>query len=132
MACHQKIRNSVANLDGQILSVALYTLCATLAVLGVAFGAGPANLAVRPDSTVDFARDIQPLFVAKCVRCHGPQKGEAGLRLDGRQRALGKLESGTHAIVPGRPDESEILARVTAEPSDRMPPEGEPLNEQQV
>jgi mono/diheme cytochrome c family protein len=81
---------------------------------------------------VDFARDVQPLLASKCVRCHGPQTAEAGLRFDSRKAAINKLESGNSAIVPGHPGDSEILKRVTAEPSERMPPEGEPLSPQQV
>jgi cytochrome c553 len=132
MAYHQRIRSSIANLDGRILSVGLYAVCAVLAVLGEAFGDGPSSSTVMADSKVDFASEIQPLLATKCVRCHGPQTAEAGLRLDGRQTALGKLESGNHAIVPWRLADSEILTRVTAEASERMPPEGEPLSDQQV
>ena len=132
MAYPQRIRSSVANSDARVLFVGLYAVCVVLAVLGQAFGDGPAGSVVKPESKVDFASDIQPLLATKCIRCHGPQTSEAGLRLDGRQTALGKLESGNHAIVPGRPTDSEILKRVTAEESERMPPEGEPLSKQQI
>src|SRR6478735_579928 len=107
MAYLQRIRSSFANSDARILSVGLYAVCAVLAVSGEAFGEGPASSTTEPISTVDFATEIQPLLATKCVRCHGPQTAEAGLRLDGPQTALGKLESGNHAIVPGRPADSE-------------------------
>src|SRR4051794_33535734 len=76
---------------------------------------------------IDFVRDIQPILAAKCVRCHGPQTSEAGLRLDNRKTAIGLLESGTRAIVPGKPNASELIHRISADPSERMPPEGDPL-----
>src|SRR3954465_10217902 len=67
---------------------------------------------------IDFARDVQPILATKCVRCHGPQTSEAGLRLDDGKTAVRLLESGNRAIVPGKPDESELVRRVTADPSE--------------
>ncbi len=79
-------------------------------------------------STIDFARDVQPILASKCIRCHGPETREAGLRLDDRKVAVGELESGNRAIVSGRPDASELVRRITAEESERMPPEEPPLD----
>src|SRR6476620_10575956 len=132
MAYDQRIRSSIAFADARTLPIGLYAVCVALAIWGEAFGGTPSGATAKPDSKVDFASEIQPLLATKCVRCHGPQTSEAGLRLDEREAALGKLESGNRAIVPGRPADSEILKRVTAEPSERMPPEGEPLSEQQI
>src|SRR5207253_9589518 len=48
---------------------------------------------------------------------------QAGLRLDQREKAIFKLESGERAIVPGKPDDSEVLHRAAADDADeRMPP----------
>src|SRR5690606_31241028 len=52
---------------------------------------------------VVFARDIQPLLAKHCFACHGPDKSEGELRLDLEKRASAELESGAHAIVPGKP-----------------------------
>ena len=82
---------------------------------------------------VDFARQIQPLLAEKCLACHGSDKDEAGLRLHRRQAALQELTSGDFAIVPGTPQESTLLERVTHSDDDlRMPPEGDRLSEEQV
>ncbi|HVW37215.1 MAG TPA: DUF1549 domain-containing protein, partial [Pirellulales bacterium] len=82
---------------------------------------------------VDFNRDIQPLLAQRCFRCHGPDKAEGGLKLSQRDGALAELDSGQHAIVPGTPEESELLIRVTAEDeSSRMPPEGKPLKPNEI
>jgi hypothetical protein len=75
--------------------------------------------------TVDFSRDIRPILSDKCFRCHGPDEGEraTSMRLDLRESALGELESGDHAIVPGDREASQLWARITAEDPDmRMPP----------
>ncbi len=74
---------------------------------------------------LSFNRDIRPILSNRCFQCHGPDqnKVEAGLRLESRDVATRPLESGSVAIVPGRPEESELIARIT-EPEDesRMPP----------
>ena len=72
---------------------------------------------------IDFSGDIQPLLAEHCAACHGPDKQNAGLNLTSEQNALSKLKSGETAIIPGNPDESEILYRLTTKnPDDIMPP----------
>ena len=73
----------------------------------------------------DFARDVRPILSNRCFKCHGPDEGnrEAGLRLDLREAAVAALDSGHRAIVPGRPDDSELVARITSRDPDLvMPP----------
>jgi len=67
----------------------------------------------------DFDRDIRPILSDKCFHCHGPdaEKREADLRLDRREVAVESV------IVPGKPDESELVARISSDDeSTRMPP----------
>ena len=80
---------------------------------------------------IDFARDVRPILSDRCFVCHGPDaaKREAGLRLDLRDAALQQLPSGRFAIVPGQPDQSELLRRLTAHDVDeRMPPAASKLS----
>jgi mono/diheme cytochrome c family protein len=82
----------------------------------------PAPLA----AAVDFNREVRPLLSDNCFACHGPDaaKREAGLRLDDREAALLPAESGKVAIVPGKPDESELVRRIlTTDGDDLMPPD---------
>lgn len=84
-------------------------------------------------ASVDFARDIEPLLIRRCSECHGPDKQKGDLRLDTRAAALKVGESGNAALVPGQPDNSELLRRVTTQdPDDRMPPKGEGLTPAEV
>ncbi|MGE3776271.1 MAG: PSD1 and planctomycete cytochrome C domain-containing protein, partial [Pirellulaceae bacterium] len=78
------------------------------------------------EEDIDFARDVRPWLAQHCFACHGPdaESREAGLRLDRADSAFAELASGTRAIVPGRPQESELMARVAAmDETLRMPPE---------
>lgn len=72
---------------------------------------------------IDFNRDIRPIL-SKCMTCHGPDSGEglAGLRLDTFAAATKKLASGEAAIVPGKPEDSELIHRVRSDGADIMPP----------
>lgn len=72
---------------------------------------------------ISFNKDIRPILADKCFACHGPDPGsrKARLRLDQRSSALAD-RGGYAAIVPGNPDESEMIYRIEAEPEDRMPP----------
>jgi hypothetical protein len=95
-------------------------------------GEAAVELASRREPTVSFARDVQPILASRCIQCHGPQTTEAGLRLDDRAIAVSVLESGHRAIVPGQAHASELVRRISADESERMPPEGEPLSSQQI
>lgn len=73
---------------------------------------------------VDFNRDIRPILSDNCFYCHGPDKNkrQADLRLD-TQEGLREDLGGYQAAVPGKPDESEIVRRITtADADDLMPP----------
>ena len=85
----------------------------------------------------DFERDIQPILAEHCAHCHGIDEStrQGGLRLDIREHALQGGDSGQPAIVPGKPDESEIVARIrSTDPDVIMPPprEKKPLAPEQM
>lgn len=99
-----------------------------MAALGVS-AIGPVNAATALDGDTD-ARSI---LTANCQRCHGPSKQKSGLRLDSRDGAFGKGDSGARAIIPGKAASSEVMRRVIAkDPADRMPPDGAGLSAAQI
>jgi len=86
---------------------------------------------------VKFSRDILPILSDRCFHCHGPDPAhrEAELRLDLREDAIKRRDA--HAvIVPGNPDESELLKRITSDDEFTLmpPPDAhrKPLTEKQV
>ncbi len=75
--------------------------------------------------SVTFNRDVRPILSEHCFSCHGPdaKARKAGLRLDQESSARAVLKSGHTAIIPGRPEASELIGRITAaDTDDRMPP----------
>ena len=81
-------------------------------------------LAAQPE-TLSFNHDIRPILSRHCFACHGPdsEDRQAGLRLDDRESALQELDSGMRAIIPGKPNESELVARILdSDPDVIMPP----------
>jgi mono/diheme cytochrome c family protein len=76
---------------------------------------------------------VLPILASHCAKCHGDTDPKGGLRLNSREGAIGPLESGHRAVVPGDLDQSELWRRVTAsDPEKRMPRGGKPLTNHQV
>jgi mono/diheme cytochrome c family protein len=84
------------------------------------------------EPAVDYRTQVRPILQQRCYACHGALKQQAKLRLDSGSR-MRKGGSSGPVLVPGKPDESELLTRVTAKEGDtRMPPEGHPLKPEQI
>jgi hypothetical protein len=69
---------------------------------------------------VRYGRDVRPILAEHCFACHGPDGAarKAKLRLDVRDVAVARS-----ALVPGKPGESKLVARIFSEdPDEVMPP----------
>jgi len=93
-----------------------------------------ARLPAPAAGTVDFDRDIRPIFEAACLRCHGPERPKSGFRLTSREEALKGGDYGA-AIVPNESARSPLLfysARLVEDME--MPPagKGDPLTPEQL
>jgi len=102
---------------------ALVVLAGSLALLGLCRDA----VAQEKQPPVDFNREVRAILSKNCYACHGPddEHRKAGLRFDLREAALKTLESGAKAVVPGKIDDSELVARIASDdPAERMPPKG--------
>ena len=85
---------------------------------------GAARAAAAVPEKVRFNQHVRPILSGNCFYCHGPdpKHREADLRLDLREGATADL-GGYAAIVPGKPDESTLIKRVTStDPDEHMPP----------
>ena len=78
---------------------------------------------------VSFSRDVLPILSDRCFQCHGPDERarKAELRLDVREDLL-RPRDGYAIVAPGAPEQSELIARITSEDDDLMPPRHTKLN----
>ena len=71
---------------------------------------------------IDFNADVKPILNKKCISCHGGVKQQAGFSVLFREEALAPTKSGKPAIVPGHPEDSEFIRRISSnDPEERMP-----------
>src|SRR5688572_9919209 len=81
---------------------------------------------VRADGPpVDFIRDVRPILSDACFHCHGPDPAQrkGKFRLDIKDEVFRAGKSGKTPIVPGKPAESELIARIlSTDPDEVMPP----------
>ena len=90
-------------------------------------------LATSGAIAVDFNKDIKPILETRCVSCHGIEKKKGDLDLSNLLSANKGGENGP-AISPGKPEESELIHRITLahDDDDIMPPKGEALTTLQI
>ena len=73
---------------------------------------------------IDFNAQIRPILNQNCTACHGGVKSAGEISFVYRD-VLGKTgkKSGNRVVVPGKPEASELIARITSvDPEYRMPP----------
>ncbi len=81
----------------------------------------------RIPKIIDYNFDVRPILSDKCFNCHGPDanKRSANLRLDTEEGAFKALKDNKtkHAIIKGKPDESEVFYRISTKDTMKvMPP----------
>ena len=105
-----------------ILILLLVTVAAAVSCFNNKSATEPQSL---PD-VVSYNFQIRPILSDKCFKCHGPDanKREAGLRLDIADSAFAPLREtkGGFAIVPGKPEASELYKRVASDDTSFMMP----------
>jgi hypothetical protein len=89
-------------------------------------GAGP------QETSPDFDRDIQPIFQAHCISCHGARKAKGQFRLDSKALAFRGGVAGK-SIVPGKGKQSRLVELLRdSNPDDRMPQDAAPLPPEKI
>lgn len=94
-----------------------------------------ASLAPLSSFAVDFVQDIRPILNKNCFKCHGGPRAKKDLQMDRVETLSEHIGPGKY-IVPGDPEGSELVRRVSLPPSDtnRMPPpqKGQPLSQGEI
>ncbi len=91
-----------------------------------------AQLPPPASRTVHFAKDVQPIFEASCIRCHGRGRTKSGFSLETRDSLLKGGDSGP-AVVVGKSADSYLIELVSGlNPDTVMPMKGSRLTPVQV
>jgi hypothetical protein len=99
------------------------TACLSLLVLlsSVVARSSATNAEPSPGDAEFFEKEVRPLLVEKCLKCHGDNKPKGGLRLTSQAHILRGGDSGP-AVVAGKPEESLLIRAVRHADKPRMPP----------
>ena len=110
------------------LPVWVWVLFACIAA-GLVYG----NKRIYNTQRISYNNDVRPILNDNCLACHGGVRQAGGVSFLFASDISKPAESGMKPIVPGHPDSSGLLLRVTHhDPEERMPLEKDPLSEDQV
>jgi len=100
-------------------------LCFLIAFLGTATAFAQSGNQEPSSAQLEFfEKRVRPVLANNCWKCHGPDEQEGGLRLDSRRSILAGGDTGP-AVVPAKPDESELITAVNYSADGyQMPPTG--------
>jgi hypothetical protein len=89
--------------------------------------------AISRSKPIDFTTQVKPILNKNCITCHGGVRQKGGFSLLFREEALAALKSGKYAIIPGDPDHSEMIRRISlSDPEERMPYKHDPLSKEDI
>src|SRR6185436_20140909 len=97
----------------------------------ILIGAAKSGLA---DDKVDYEKQIQPIFIESCGKCHGKEKASGKMRLNTAAGLKEKWDADKKLIVAGEPEKSELYERLVLPAADkkRMPKGGDPLPKEKI
>ncbi|MEO0794244.1 MAG: PSD1 and planctomycete cytochrome C domain-containing protein [Verrucomicrobiota bacterium] len=111
-----------------------------IALAGALFLAGCGKETTQPQTVsvpevIEFNEHIRPILTKNCAACHGGVKKSGGLSFVFEEEAIAVGQSGSQSIIPGDPDASYLIEKVTStDPNFRMPPpdHGPALKEKEI
>lgn len=105
-----------------------------LLIIGLAQPGQAADPPQPSTEKVSFAREIRPLFMQHCVGCHQPARSQGSYLMTSRADLLRAGDSNRPAIVPGKPEQSNLIMLITPHNGKppTMPKNKPPLSEKQV
>ena len=110
--------------------VSSFLLALLVATSAIGAEAKPAAATAGP---ISYFKDIRPIFQASCQGCHQPAKAMGEYIMTDFEHMLKGGESESAAIVPGKPEDSNLIAQITPEDKKaEMPKDKGPLPEDQL
>lgn len=111
------------------IALVLFLLCFAIAAQTVAYD----DTEDSRVHSIDFVNDVQPIFEAACIKCHGPLRQEGEYRLDVREVAMNGGANYAPNIIPHNAAGSPLLQFVSGKVDDMlMPAKGERLSDKQI
>jgi hypothetical protein len=81
----------------------------------------------------NFSSDLAPILLNECLTCHSAEKAKGGYRVHNFAAVLQAGKSKSPAVLPGKPQDSELFKRLTThDEDDRMPQDDEALTPAQI
>src|SRR4051812_47252573 len=96
---------------------------AAMWVLPLALTLSPCHLVTLSQASaadrLEYNRDVRPILAENCFACHGPDSAsrKGNLRLARRDDAIK-----AKAIIPGKPDDSQMIDRLYSDMTSRVMP----------
>jgi hypothetical protein len=88
---------------------------------------------VSKSETIDFVRDVRPIFETHCYDCHSGDQRKSGLRLDVKSAAMKGGDHHGPDILPGNSKDSPLIHFITTDNEDQiMPPKGGRLSDEEI
>ncbi len=84
-----------------------------------------------PSGDEFFEKEVRPLLIDRCLKCHGGEKTRGGLKLTSRESILQGGETGP-AAVPGKPNDSLLVKLLHRDDATRMPKGANPLTDHEI
>lgn len=128
-----KLQTLITAMDATLKSAALLLALLAFPASSSAATVDQSKIPPAVTRTVDFTKEVLPIFEASCHKCHGPKNQEGGLRLDQKSAALKGGELGA-VILPGKSGDSILIQAVSGatDAVPRMPRKAEPLSPEQI
>jgi hypothetical protein len=98
--------------------------------IGLFLSFDAAARAETPNAEEFFEKEVRPLLVENCLKCHGDKKPKGSLRLTSRESVLKGGDSGP-AAVAGKPKDSLLIQAVRYSDTLQMPPKRK-LSDRQI
>jgi WD40 repeat protein len=118
------MRRFSAHLSGSLPIMAILAICLIATQLSLAEEKPSAQ--ATEQKPVSYHADILPILQANCQGCHQPAKAGGELDLTAFKGLLAAGESGMHAVVAGKPDDSAIIEQITPDNGEAAMPKGKP------